>query len=154
VSADISLDVVQFVTSPVTCSILTDTRRLITEQTVEENLMTSLGGSPPLDIFIRTSGVKRLSGFLQWQVGLLSFISLSPISVHFASISHFNEVVFGIYSSKTLFSPNLFGLLTVLRKHTDSHGRYLLARLRPLGFCAHFTRLPAEGVGTIEQLND
>ncbi|KIK44282.1 hypothetical protein CY34DRAFT_802782 [Suillus luteus UH-Slu-Lm8-n1] len=40
---------------------------LITEQTIEENLMTSLGGSPPLDIFIRTSGVKRLSGFLQWQ---------------------------------------------------------------------------------------
>ncbi|KAG1790295.1 Decaprenyl diphosphate synthase-like protein [Suillus plorans] len=40
---------------------------LITEQIIEENLMTSLGGSPPLDIFIRTSGVKRLSGFLQWQ---------------------------------------------------------------------------------------
>lgn len=53
---------------------LTDTRRLITEQTIEENLMTSLGGSPPLDIFIRTSGVKRLSGFLQWQVGLCSFL--------------------------------------------------------------------------------
>jgi hypothetical protein len=52
---------------------LINTRRLITEQTIEENLMTSLGGSPPLDIFIRTSGVKRLSGFLQWQVCLCSF---------------------------------------------------------------------------------
>ncbi|OJA16699.1 hypothetical protein AZE42_07706 [Rhizopogon vesiculosus] len=39
----------------------------ITEQSIDENLMTTLGGSPPLDIFVRTSGVKRLSGFLQWQ---------------------------------------------------------------------------------------
>ncbi|KAG0703769.1 Decaprenyl diphosphate synthase-like protein [Suillus ampliporus] len=39
----------------------------ITEQSIEENLLITLGGSPPLDIFIRTSGVKRLSGFLQWQ---------------------------------------------------------------------------------------
>jgi ditrans,polycis-polyprenyl diphosphate synthase len=30
--------------------------------------MTSLGGSPPLDILIRTSGVKRLSDFMLWQV--------------------------------------------------------------------------------------
>jgi ditrans,polycis-polyprenyl diphosphate synthase len=29
--------------------------------------MTSLVGSPPLDILIRTSGVKRLSDFLLWQ---------------------------------------------------------------------------------------
>ncbi|KAG1786903.1 Decaprenyl diphosphate synthase-like protein, partial [Suillus plorans] len=35
---------------------------------IEENLITSLWGSPPLEIFIRTSGVKRLSSFLQWQV--------------------------------------------------------------------------------------
>ncbi|KAG1823239.1 Decaprenyl diphosphate synthase-like protein [Suillus variegatus] len=41
---------------------------LITEQIIEENLITSLWGSPPLEIFIRTSGVKRLSSFLQWQV--------------------------------------------------------------------------------------
>ena len=30
--------------------------------------MTSLAGSPPLDILIRTSGVKRLSDYLLWQV--------------------------------------------------------------------------------------
>jgi hypothetical protein len=30
--------------------------------------MTTLGGSPPLDILIRSSGVKRLSDFLMWQV--------------------------------------------------------------------------------------
>ncbi|KAH7927801.1 Di-trans-poly-cis-decaprenylcistransferase [Leucogyrophana mollusca] len=39
----------------------------INEQTIDDHLMTSLVGTPPLDIFIRTSGVKRLSGFMQWQ---------------------------------------------------------------------------------------
>ncbi|KAF6750536.1 dehydrodolichyl diphosphate synthetase [Ephemerocybe angulata] len=40
---------------------------IITEKDIEDNLLTSLGGSPPLDILIRTSGVKRLSDFLLWQ---------------------------------------------------------------------------------------
>ncbi|KAK0464443.1 dehydrodolichyl diphosphate synthetase [Desarmillaria tabescens] len=39
----------------------------ISTQDVEDNLMTSKAGSPPLDIMIRTSGVKRLSDFLLWQ---------------------------------------------------------------------------------------
>jgi len=39
----------------------------ITEDTINSHLSTSLAGSPPLDIFVRTSGVKRLSGFLTWQ---------------------------------------------------------------------------------------
>ncbi|KAF8843354.1 Di-trans-poly-cis-decaprenylcistransferase [Paxillus ammoniavirescens] len=39
----------------------------ITEHTLTSHLSTSLVGSPPLDVFIRTSGVKRLSGFLTWQ---------------------------------------------------------------------------------------
>jgi undecaprenyl diphosphate synthase len=43
---------------------------VISEKDIEENLMTSLGNSPPLDILIRTSGVKRLSDFLLWQVRL------------------------------------------------------------------------------------
>ncbi len=30
--------------------------------------MTTVAGSPPLDILIHTSGVKRLSDFLLWQV--------------------------------------------------------------------------------------
>ncbi|RDB22883.1 Dehydrodolichyl diphosphate synthase complex subunit SPAC4D7.04c [Hypsizygus marmoreus] len=40
---------------------------IITEDDIDAQLMTSLGGSPPLDILIRTSGVKRLSDFLLWQ---------------------------------------------------------------------------------------
>ncbi|KAF8443017.1 Decaprenyl diphosphate synthase-like protein [Boletus edulis BED1] len=39
----------------------------ITEESINSQLSTSLAGSPPLDIFVRTSGVKRLSGFLTWQ---------------------------------------------------------------------------------------
>ncbi|KAH7904797.1 Decaprenyl diphosphate synthase-like protein [Hygrophoropsis aurantiaca] len=34
---------------------------------INAHLSTTLAGSPPLDILIRTSGVKRLSGFMQWQ---------------------------------------------------------------------------------------
>ena len=40
----------------------------ITEEDIERFMMTNLGGSPPLDILIRSSGVKRLSDFLVWQV--------------------------------------------------------------------------------------
>ncbi|KAJ3530525.1 hypothetical protein NM688_g7695 [Phlebia brevispora] len=39
----------------------------ITEEDVEVHIMTSVVGSPPLDILVRTSGVKRLSDFLLWQ---------------------------------------------------------------------------------------
>jgi len=42
----------------------------ITEKHIEAHLMTSKVGSPPLDILIRTSGVKRLSDYLLWQVSL------------------------------------------------------------------------------------
>lgn len=40
---------------------------LITERDIEDRLMTTKVNSPPLDILIRTSGVKRLSDFLLWQ---------------------------------------------------------------------------------------
>ena len=40
----------------------------ITEKDIEDHLMTSQAGSPPLDILVRTSGVNRLSDFLLWQV--------------------------------------------------------------------------------------
>jgi ditrans,polycis-polyprenyl diphosphate synthase len=43
-------------------------RTRITEEDIERYMMTSLAGSPPLDILIRSSGVKRLSDFLMWQV--------------------------------------------------------------------------------------
>lgn len=37
----------------------------ITTDTLESNMYTSL--DPPLDIFVRTSGVERLSDFMLWQ---------------------------------------------------------------------------------------
>lgn len=45
-----------------------DSGNPITERDVEKQLMTSRVNSPPVDILIRTSGVKRLSDFLTWQV--------------------------------------------------------------------------------------
>ena len=45
------------------------TRRPVTEKDIEDHLMTAKVNSPPLDILIRTSGVKRLSDYLLWQVG-------------------------------------------------------------------------------------
>ena len=43
-------------------------RTRITEEDIERYMMTNLAGSPPLDILVRSSGVKRLSDFLMWQV--------------------------------------------------------------------------------------
>ena len=40
----------------------------IAEEDLERYMMTNLAGSPPLDVLIRSSGVKRLSDFLMWQV--------------------------------------------------------------------------------------
>lgn len=45
-----------------------DRGRRITEDDLERYMMTNLAGSPPLDILIRSSGVRRLSDFLTWQV--------------------------------------------------------------------------------------
>ncbi|KAL1944647.1 hypothetical protein VTO73DRAFT_3077 [Trametes versicolor] len=39
----------------------------ITEDDIEAHLMTSIAGSPPLDILVRSSGVKRLSDYMLWQ---------------------------------------------------------------------------------------
>jgi hypothetical protein len=40
----------------------------ITEADIQKQLWTSKGNSPPLDILVRTSGVKRLSDYMLWQV--------------------------------------------------------------------------------------
>ena len=42
--------------------------REITEEDVDACISTSAVGSPPVDILVRTSGVKRLRDFLTWQV--------------------------------------------------------------------------------------
>ena len=91
---------------------------IISEKDIDDNLMTSLGNSPPLDILIRTSGVKRLSDFLLWQVSLILCIT----------------------------SPLLSGIHLVLRGHPDSIHRHLLARLWPLRVHSHPPGLPTQGV--------
>lgn len=39
----------------------------ITEDDIDAELYTSVAGNGPVDILVRTSGVKRLSDFLMWQ---------------------------------------------------------------------------------------
>ncbi|PVG04232.1 Di-trans-poly-cis-decaprenylcistransferase [Serendipita vermifera] len=39
----------------------------ITAEDIEASLLTSIPGSPPLDILVRTSGVRRLSNYFLWQ---------------------------------------------------------------------------------------
>ncbi|KAF9789663.1 undecaprenyl pyrophosphate synthetase [Thelephora terrestris] len=56
---------------------LGDAEHPITERDIERYMMTTLGGSPPLDILIRSSGVKRLSDFLMWQAS-------ENVQIHFA----------------------------------------------------------------------
>jgi undecaprenyl diphosphate synthase len=48
--------------------------RPITENDIDDRLLTTKVNTPPLDILIRTSGVKRLSDYFLWQVGLPSLL--------------------------------------------------------------------------------
>ena len=53
----------------------------ITESDIEERLLTTKVNCPPLDVLIRTSGVKRLSDYFLWQVSppsLLVNLTYSP----------------------------------------------------------------------------
>jgi ditrans,polycis-polyprenyl diphosphate synthase len=55
--------------------------RPITESDIEDRLLTAKVNSPPLDVLIRTSGVKRLSDYLLWQVSP-PFTSFTPCHLH------------------------------------------------------------------------
>ncbi|EJD53093.1 Di-trans-poly-cis-decaprenylcistransferase [Auricularia subglabra TFB-10046 SS5] len=50
----------------------------ITEHDIDANLFTTQGLSPPLDILIRSSGVKRFSDFLLWQCSENTQIHFTP----------------------------------------------------------------------------
>ena len=69
--------------------------RRITEKDIDDHLKIANINSPPLDILIRTSGVKRLSDYLLWQVSLLG----TPLTNH--------------------FMHSLYLVTVVHRKHTD-----------------------------------
>jgi ditrans,polycis-polyprenyl diphosphate synthase len=61
--------------------------RPITEKDIEDRLLTAKVKSPPLDILIRTSGVKRLSDFLLWQVRS----ACPPLHLHVLTIRQCTE---------------------------------------------------------------
>ncbi|KAF7778413.1 hypothetical protein Agabi119p4_2758 [Agaricus bisporus var. burnettii] len=50
-----------------------------TQEEIDKHLMTTAKGSPPLDVLIRTSGVKRLSNYLVWQCCQNTQIQFSSI---------------------------------------------------------------------------
>jgi len=60
------------------CSIEGSDPNDISEDDIDSQLFTSLRGSPPLDILLRTSGVKRLSDFLLWQCCEDTLIHFTP----------------------------------------------------------------------------
>jgi ditrans,polycis-polyprenyl diphosphate synthase len=61
--------------------------RPITEKDIEDRLLTAKVKTPPLDILIRTSGVKRLSDYLLWQVSS----AFTPGHLHALTISKCTE---------------------------------------------------------------
>lgn len=50
----------------------------ITEAAVAAHIATAAAGSPPVDVLVRTSGVRRLSDFLTWQTCEDAQIQFSP----------------------------------------------------------------------------
>lgn len=70
-----------------------DIDREISEADIDAHLMTTLAGSPPLDILIRTSGVKRLSDFMLWQVSISLSLNFLQCDV---------SLVFGRYANPVL----------------------------------------------------
>jgi hypothetical protein len=62
--------------------------RIITEHDIDAQLMTSQGGSPPLDVLVRTSGVNRLSDFLLWQVRCSSAVHSVLLLLSSAARTH------------------------------------------------------------------
>ncbi|TRM58608.1 Decaprenyl diphosphate synthase-like protein [Schizophyllum amplum] len=51
---------------------------MVEEKDIEKHLMTSVAGSPPLDVLVRTSGVQRLSDYMLWQ-------SCEGVQLHFST---------------------------------------------------------------------
>ena len=89
---------------------------IITEKDIDAQLLTSLGGSPPLDILVQTSGVKRLSDFMLWKVSV-------------------NSITYLLLSSK----PERCYL--VLRRYPTPILSHILARFRVIWLYSNHPRL-------------
>lgn len=64
-----------FVLSPTTTKACLSDYSPITVSDIDAHMMTAKAASPPLDIYVRTSGVTRFSDYLLWQVRILLTLS-------------------------------------------------------------------------------
>lgn len=110
----------------------------ISEDAIAAQLMTARAGSPPLDLLVRTSGVRRLSDFLLWQVRAVSPLLAPPAPI--------SPPRFWLSSPRLTERTNAPGH-AVLRGHAAAVQPDVLARLWVVGLCAHRARLPAQSVG-------
>ncbi|KAI0087328.1 Di-trans-poly-cis-decaprenylcistransferase [Irpex rosettiformis] len=60
-------DITSAVEASVRASLHSGRERALTQDDIDAHIMTSVVDSPPVDILVRTSGVKRVSDFLTWQ---------------------------------------------------------------------------------------
>jgi len=66
---------------------------LITEEDIERELYTTSGGNQPVEILVRTSGVKRFSDFLIWQCSENVQVHFTPVCWPDFGLRHFIPII-------------------------------------------------------------
>lgn len=97
--------------------------RYITEKEIDSQLGISLGGSPPLDILVRTSGVKRLSDFMLWQVRTFRALVSKFMLIYILQCSEDTQLQFS-----SAYWPD-FGLFDFVPVILDYQRRMMTKRL-------------------------
>ncbi len=97
--------------------------RYITEKDIDSQLGISLGGSPPLDILVRTSGVKRLSDYMLWQVCISSALRSKTWLIGFHQCSEDTQLQFS-----SAYWPD-FGLFDFIPVILDYQRKKMTQRL-------------------------
>lgn len=119
-------------------------RRPITEKDIEDRLLTAKVNCPPLDILIRTSGVRRLSDYLLWQASLLAAFSTkspqaltlsgsAPKTHRYTSLIRSGQIwAFSIFSLLYWITSVKFGLSRIFHRICDNRTE-VVSETRPWG---------------------